>query len=57
MWGRVVRIHWHDKQPIFSADFDPTDCSRVATAGGDNNVRVGIACCCNRPGRPCCMHV
>lgn len=40
MLGGVLRIHWHDRQPVFSADFDPNDGGRVATAGGDNNVRV-----------------
>ncbi len=37
---KTVQIHWHEKQPIYSADFDPNNPERLATAGGDNNVRV-----------------
>jgi chromatin assembly factor 1 subunit B len=40
MQVKTVQIHWHEKQPIFAADFDPTCPTRLATAGGDNNVRV-----------------
>ncbi|KAJ1843663.1 Chromatin assembly factor 1 subunit, partial [Coemansia sp. RSA 2708] len=40
----TVQINWHDKQPIFSVDFDHSDASahgyRFATGGGDNNVRI-----------------
>jgi chromatin assembly factor 1 subunit B len=40
MLAKVLRIHWHDKQPVFAAAFDPKDSARLVTAGGDNNVRV-----------------
>lgn len=40
MHAKVVRIHWHDKKPVFSVDFDPKDPDHLLTAGGDNNVRV-----------------
>jgi len=40
MHVKTLQIHWHEKQPIYSADFDPTCPARLATAGGDNNVRI-----------------
>ncbi len=40
MHAQVLRIHWHDKQPVFSVAFDPNDERRIATAGGDNSVRI-----------------
>lgn len=34
-------INWHDEHaPIYSADFEKSK-GRLATAGGDTNVRVG----------------
>ena len=34
-------INWHDQNnPIYSAHFEPQGKGRLATAGGDNNVRV-----------------
>lgn len=34
-------INWHDQnQPIYSAHFEPSAKGRLATAGGDTNVRV-----------------
>ncbi|KAI0839120.1 WD40 repeat-like protein [Hypoxylon sp. FL0890] len=34
-------INWHDKQnPIYSAHFEPHGKARLATGGGDNNVRI-----------------
>ncbi|KAI1414943.1 WD40 repeat-like protein [Hypoxylon sp. FL1857] len=34
-------INWHDKQnPIYSAHFEPHGKGRLATGGGDNNVRI-----------------
>lgn len=34
-------INWHDQnQPIYSAHFEPSGKGRLATAGGDTNVRV-----------------
>ena len=40
MNASTLTIHWHnDTQPIYAVDFQPgTD--RLATAGGDNNVRM-----------------
>lgn len=36
-----LTIHWHEhNQPIYSAHFEPNGKGRLATAGGDNNVRV-----------------
>ncbi|KAF9583975.1 hypothetical protein BGW38_007963 [Lunasporangiospora selenospora] len=35
-----LQIHWHDKQPIYSAHFEPGTKGRLATAGGDGNVRI-----------------
>jgi len=35
-------INWHDSNaPIYSADFQRGEKGRLATGGGDNNVRVG----------------
>ena len=35
-----MQIHWHDKQPVFSVDFHPTDHSGLfVSGGGDGNVR------------------
>lgn len=34
-------INWHDQNsPIYSAHFEPHGKERLATGGGDNNVRV-----------------
>lgn len=34
-------IHWHNSNaPIYSAHFEPHGKGRLATGGGDNNVRV-----------------
>lgn len=34
-------INWHDQNaPIYSAHFEPSGKGRLATAGGDSNVRV-----------------
>ena len=36
-------INWHESNaPIYSADFQKGDKARLATGGGDNNVRVRI---------------
>ncbi|PWW73050.1 WD40 repeat-like protein [Tuber magnatum] len=36
-----LTIHWHEhNQPIYSAHFEPNGKGRLATAGGDNNVRI-----------------
>jgi len=43
MLAKVLRVHWHDKQPVFSVDFDPNDSEHFVTAGGDNNVRVRVS--------------
>ncbi|KAK9370479.1 hypothetical protein V1509DRAFT_560474 [Lipomyces kononenkoae] len=43
MKAHALTLHWHtDNQPIYSAHFQPTRASkgRLATAGGDNNVRI-----------------
>lgn len=40
MKAKTVQIHWHEKQPIFAVDFDPTGDGRFATSGGDGAVHV-----------------
>ncbi|KAK3806347.1 MAG: WD40-repeat-containing domain protein [Benniella sp.] len=37
---KPLQIHWHDKQPIYSAHFEPGPKGRLATAGGDGSVRI-----------------
>ncbi|GJJ77714.1 chromatin assembly factor 1 subunit B [Entomortierella parvispora] len=37
---KPLQIHWHDKQPIYSAHFEPGPKGRLATAGGDCNIRI-----------------
>uniref|UniRef100_A0A060T4T3 ARAD1B02090p n=1 Tax=Blastobotrys adeninivorans TaxID=409370 RepID=A0A060T4T3_BLAAD len=40
MKAKALTVHWHqDNQPIYSAHFQPGG-NRVATGGGDNNVRL-----------------
>lgn len=40
MKAKPLTVHWHlDNQPIYSANFQPNG-HRLATAGGDNNVRI-----------------
>lgn len=40
MKAKAFQIHWHNKQPIYSVDFHPNNSNKLATCGGDNNVRV-----------------
>ena len=40
MRTKALIHHFHDLQPIYSAHFEPGAKGRLATAGGDNNVRV-----------------
>lgn len=51
MNASTISVHWHDEgQPIYTADFQPLSVAagsvgaklspRLATGGGDNNVRV-----------------
>ena len=40
MQGKILRIHWHGKQPVFAVDFDPRDTQHFVTCGGDGKVRV-----------------
>lgn len=42
MNSTTLTVHWHDEnQPIYSVDFQKNDANgRLATAGGDNNVRI-----------------
>jgi chromatin assembly factor 1 subunit B len=45
MKATPLLITWHDANaPIYSAHFEPNGKGRLATAGGDNNVRVGSIC-------------
>ncbi|KAK9475495.1 WD40-repeat-containing domain protein [Dipodascopsis tothii] len=40
MKAHTLTVHWHtDNQPVYSAHFQPNS-HRLATAGGDNNVRI-----------------
>lgn len=42
MKAAPLLVAWHnDNTPIYSADFETHGKGRLATAGGDNNVRVG----------------
>ena len=44
MKATPLLINWHElSAPIYSAHFEPNGKGRLATAGGDNNVRVGQA--------------
>jgi len=41
MKASPILVNWHaENAPIWSADFQPHGKGRLATAGGDNNVRV-----------------
>ena len=41
MKASPLLISWHnDNTPIYSAHFEPHGKGRLATAGGDNNVRI-----------------
>ncbi|GAO52729.1 hypothetical protein G7K_6799-t1 [Saitoella complicata NRRL Y-17804] len=40
MKAKAIQISWHDTQPIYSAHFSPSHPNKLATAGGDNNVRI-----------------
>lgn len=41
MKAAPLLVSWHnDNTPIYSAHFEPHGKGRLATAGGDNNVRV-----------------
>jgi len=42
MKAAPLLIHWHNDAPIYSVDFEPHGKGRLATAGGDNNVRVRL---------------
>lgn len=44
MKAAPLLVAWHDNNdPIYSAHFEPHGKGRLATAGGDSNVRVRIA--------------
>jgi chromatin assembly factor 1 subunit B len=44
MKAAPLLVAWHNEnQPIYSAHFEPHGKGRLATAGGDNNVRVRLA--------------
>ena len=41
MKASPIQIAWHDEnKPIFSVHFEPHGKGRLATGGGDNNVRL-----------------
>jgi chromatin assembly factor 1 subunit B len=43
MKAAPLLVSWHNENaPIYSAHFEPHGKGRLATAGGDNNVRVGV---------------
>jgi len=55
MKAAPLLVAWHnDNTPIYSADFETHGKGRLATAGGDNNVRVcitsGVNCNISRDG-------
>lgn len=44
MKAAPIIVNWHaENAPIYSADFQPHGKGRLATGGGDNNVRVGYS--------------
>ena len=40
----IPEIAWHNRDPVFSADFSPRDGAqwRMATAGADSDVKVPV---------------
>lgn len=42
MKAKTVQIHWHEKNPIFSLDFQPVYPYKLATAGADFMARVSL---------------
>lgn len=43
MKAAPLLVSWHNENaPIYSAHFEPHGKGRLATAGGDNNVRVCV---------------
>jgi chromatin assembly factor 1 subunit B len=43
MKASPIIVNWHaENAPIYSADFQPHGKGRLATGGGDNNVRVRL---------------
>lgn len=40
---KTIQILWHNKQPIYTADFEPFG-SRLATGGADSAIRVLYIC-------------
>ncbi|KAL2912674.1 Chromatin assembly factor 1 subunit [Polyrhizophydium stewartii] len=40
MLAKTLQVLWHNRQPVFAADFEPVENGRLATCGGDNCVRV-----------------
>ncbi|KAF2719379.1 WD40 repeat-like protein [Polychaeton citri CBS 116435] len=40
MKAAPLLVAWHESSPVYSAHFEPQGKGRLATAGGDNNVRV-----------------
>ena len=36
----TLQIYWHEKKPVYSCDFHPTQALRLATCGGDNSIRL-----------------
>ncbi|OIR58023.1 MAG: chromatin assembly factor 1 subunit B [Amphiamblys sp. WSBS2006] len=40
MNAELLQIHWHDKQAIYSVDFDPIEKNRIVTCGGDKTIRL-----------------
>ena len=45
----IPEIAWHNRDPVFSADFSLGEGSqwRMATAGADSDVKV-CCCCCEK---------
>jgi chromatin assembly factor 1 subunit B len=44
MKAAPLLVSWHNENaPIYSAHFEPHGKGRLATGGGDNNVRVSFA--------------
>jgi chromatin assembly factor 1 subunit B len=50
MKAAPLLVAWHEENaPIYSAHFEPHGKGRLATAGGDSNVRVRLPSYLDRP--------
>lgn len=38
----MIQAHWHENRPIYSVDFHPTQSARLATSGGDEEIKIWL---------------